>query len=62
VYQSKFGPTYKVSFAASIGLLAGAIMSISATWWLVVRADRRRAAEKEEEDRVSAQAVDASKL
>lgn len=41
VYQPKFGPDYKVSFSCSIGLLAGAIMSISATWYLVSKKDRR---------------------
>lgn len=39
VYQSKFGPTYRVSFAVSIGLLAGAIASIAATWLLVKKRD-----------------------
>ncbi|KAK3679505.1 hypothetical protein LTR78_001066 [Recurvomyces mirabilis] len=40
VYLSKYGPTYKVSFAASIGLLAGAIVGIAVTWWLVAKRDR----------------------
>lgn len=43
VYQPKFGPNYKVSFSASIGLLAGAIASISVTWYLVAKRDRRAA-------------------
>jgi len=43
VYQSKFGPTYKVSFSASIGLLVGAIAAILSTWYLVRRQDRARA-------------------
>ena len=42
VYQPKFGPNYKVSFACSIGLLAGAIASIAATWYLVEKKDRSR--------------------
>jgi hypothetical protein len=41
VYQPKFGPNYKVSFSCSIGLLAGAIASISATWYLVAKRDRK---------------------
>ena len=62
VYQSKYGPTYKVSFAASIGLLVGAIASISVTWWLVAKADRRRAAEKETQQGEVPGAVKAEKL
>ena len=42
VYQPKFGPDYKVSFSSSIGLLAGAIASISVTWYLVAKRDRKR--------------------
>ncbi len=42
VYQPKFGPNYKVSFSCSIGLLAGAIASISVTWYLVAKQDRAR--------------------
>lgn len=48
VYQSKFGPSYKVSFAASIGLLAGAVSSIGLTWFLVRRRDARKEREAEE--------------
>ncbi|OJJ41829.1 hypothetical protein ASPWEDRAFT_56825 [Aspergillus wentii DTO 134E9] len=39
VYQSKFGPSYRVSYGTSIGLLAGAILFIGASWgsfWLEV--------------------------
>ena len=45
VYQPKFGPDYKVSFSCSIGLLAGAIASICATWYLVAKRDRKTALE-----------------
>ena len=45
VYQPKFGPKYKVSFSCSIGLLAGAIISISATWYLVAKRDRSKLVE-----------------
>lgn len=40
VYQSKFGPTYKVSYATSIGLLSVTVVNILATWWLVKRQER----------------------
>ncbi|KAK5118602.1 hypothetical protein LTR85_008067 [Meristemomyces frigidus] len=39
VYQSKFGPTYRISYIVSIALLAGAIASIVATWMLVKKRD-----------------------
>ena len=42
VYQSKFGPRYKVSFCVSIGMLVGAIVSISVTWYLVNKKDQQR--------------------
>ncbi|KAI5358431.1 putative major facilitator superfamily, MFS transporter superfamily [Septoria linicola] len=42
VYQSKFGPTYRISYIVSIGLLAGAISMISTTWFLISRRDRER--------------------
>lgn len=50
VYQSKFGPSYKVSFAVSIGLLAGAVLSIAQTWYLVRRRDARKVVEEAEAD------------
>ena len=37
VYQSRFGPEYRVSYATSIGLLVGAVAMIAGTWWLVRR-------------------------
>lgn len=40
VYQSKFGPTYRISYTVSIGLLAGAITMIATTWLLIARRDR----------------------
>lgn len=39
VYQTKFGLGYKIPFAISIALLAGAIVSIGITWWFVERKD-----------------------
>jgi len=37
IYQSSFGPTYRVSFATSIGLMGLCILSTFATWILVGR-------------------------
>lgn len=51
VYQSKYGPSYKVSFSASIGLLVGAIVAIAASWLLVRRQDRRKDEPEEVEER-----------
>ncbi|KAK6398719.1 hypothetical protein LTR65_000272 [Meristemomyces frigidus] len=39
VYQSKFGPTYRISYSVSLALLAAAIASIVATWILVKKRD-----------------------
>ena len=47
VYQSRFGPEYRVSYATSIGLLVGAVAMIAATWWLVSR--KRKSEEGAEE-------------
>lgn len=51
VYQSRFGPEYRVSYATSIGLLVGAVGMIAATWWLVRRKgkDEESAGERAEE-------------
>ncbi len=46
LYQSKFGPTYRVSYGTSIGLLVACQASILGTWWLVLRGDRLRAEAK----------------
>lgn len=37
VYQTKFGPGYRIPYAVSIALLGGAVASIGTTWWLVER-------------------------
>ncbi|KXT13092.1 hypothetical protein AC579_2146 [Pseudocercospora musae] len=39
VYQSKFGPTYRVSYSISIGLLFGAVASVGMTWYLIRKRD-----------------------
>ena len=38
-YLSKYGPTYKVSFAASVGLLPEAVVSMAVMWWFVAKRD-----------------------
>jgi hypothetical protein len=47
LYQSKFGPTYRVSYGSSIGLLSCTMMAIGVTWFLVRKGDRKRARETE---------------
>lgn len=44
IYQPKFGPTYRVSFSTSIGLLVCTVISVSTTWFFVRRGDQQRAA------------------
>ncbi|KLT46581.1 high-affinity nicotinic acid transporter [Cutaneotrichosporon oleaginosum] len=41
IYNLKFGPTYRVSYCVSIGLLSGTIASLLLTWYAVARSDRR---------------------
>lgn len=48
VYQPKFGPTYKVSFAVSIGLVATAVIFICITWWIIAKRDREERDRPEE--------------
>jgi len=52
LYQPKFGPTYRVSYSCSIGLLCASLCAISTSWYLVRRADQkeRAAAELERDD------------
>jgi len=47
VYQSRFGPEYRVSYATSIGLLVGAVAMIAVTWWLTNK--KRKSEESAEE-------------
>ncbi|KAK2041844.1 MFS general substrate transporter [Colletotrichum somersetense] len=39
IYQPKFGPTYRVSYSCSIGLLCGTLLAVSVPWLLVARQD-----------------------
>lgn len=47
IYQPKFGPTYRVSFSTSIGLLCCTVLSVATTWFFVIKGDRKRALEEE---------------
>ncbi|TKA75190.1 hypothetical protein B0A55_05177 [Friedmanniomyces simplex] len=47
VYQSRFGPDYRISFAVSLGLLAVTIAAMIASWTLIRRRDARTASEAE---------------
>ncbi|PSR97456.1 high-affinity nicotinic acid transporter [Coniella lustricola] len=42
VYQTRFGPSYRVSYSVSIGLLTTTVAAICVTWFLVNRDDQRR--------------------
>lgn len=41
MYQPKFGPSYRVSYSTSIGLLTVTVITICLTWFLVRRQDKR---------------------
>ncbi|KAK1074817.1 hypothetical protein LTR74_000661 [Friedmanniomyces endolithicus] len=45
IYQSRFGPGYRTSFAVSLGLLAVTIAAMIASWTLIRRRDARKASE-----------------
>jgi peptidoglycan biosynthesis protein MviN/MurJ (putative lipid II flippase) len=49
IYQSRFGPTYRVSYGCSVGLLVGCILMILITWHLVWRGDLKQKQDREEE-------------
>ncbi|KAH8802916.1 high-affinity nicotinic acid transporter [Xylogone sp. PMI_703] len=46
IYQSKFGPSYRVSYICSISLLSGSVCMISLAWLLVTLGDRKRKAQE----------------
>ncbi|KAJ4360923.1 uncharacterized protein N0V89_001492 [Didymosphaeria variabile] len=48
IYQAKFGPTYRVSYICSIGLLCACLAAICTSWYFVRRGDRK-AVDSEEE-------------
>lgn len=41
MYQPKFGPSYRISYSTSIGLLTVTVVTICLTWFLVRRQDKR---------------------
>lgn len=41
MYQPKFGPSYRVSYSTSVGLLTVTVGAIGVTWFLVRRQDKR---------------------
>ncbi|KAF9871430.1 high-affinity nicotinic acid transporter [Colletotrichum karsti] len=41
IYQPKFGPSYRVSYSCSIGLLCGTLLAVSSAWFFVARQDRQ---------------------
>ncbi|KAF6820059.1 high-affinity nicotinic acid transporter [Colletotrichum plurivorum] len=44
IYQPKFGPTYRVSYSCSIGLLCGTLLAVSSAWYFVKRQDKQQVA------------------
>ncbi|RFU35338.1 hypothetical protein B7463_g927, partial [Scytalidium lignicola] len=46
IYQSKFGPSYRVSYICSIALLSGSVAMICLAWYLVRVGDEKRRAEE----------------
>ena len=48
IYQSKFGPTYRVSYICSIALLSTCIGAVLTSWFFVARDDKKRAVEDTE--------------
>jgi hypothetical protein len=53
IYQSKFGPTYKISYICSICLLSACIGSVLSSWYFVVKGDKKRTEEGVEEAEVA---------
>jgi nitrate/nitrite transporter NarK len=49
IYQSKFGPTYKISYICSICLLSATLGAVLTSWFFVVRDDKKRAVASEQE-------------
>lgn len=43
IYQPKFGPTYRVSYCCSIGLLTACLAAVCTSWFFVRRGDRKEA-------------------
>lgn len=41
IYQPKFGPSYRISYSCSIGLLCGTLLSVSSAWFFVAKEDKK---------------------
>jgi len=41
IYNTKFGPTYKVSYSACIGILSCCVLATCATWYAVRRGEKK---------------------
>ncbi|KAH6662598.1 major facilitator superfamily domain-containing protein [Halenospora varia] len=52
IYQSKFGPTYRISYICSIGLLCGCVGAITLTWYLVWKGDQQAKLKEEASQQV----------
>ncbi|PSN74162.1 MFS general substrate transporter [Corynespora cassiicola Philippines] len=48
IYQPKFGPTYRISYITSIGLLSACLAAVSTSWFFVVKADRKTMTDDDE--------------
>ena len=46
IYQSKFGPTYRVSYICSIALLVACIGAVVASWLLIQKDDKTHVTEQ----------------
>ncbi|TDZ67577.1 MFS transporter prlL [Colletotrichum trifolii] len=44
IYQPRFGPTYRISYSCSIGLLCGTLLAVSSAWYFVAKQDKQEAA------------------
>lgn len=50
IYNLKFGPTYRVSFTASIGILCGTVAALLLAWWAVARQRKNEDVERRDSD------------
>ncbi|RII06208.1 hypothetical protein CUC08_Gglean009423 [Alternaria sp. MG1] len=53
IYQPKFGPTYRISYACSIGLIAICLGAVLSTWYFVRKVDAEEKTVQETKDRAS---------
>ena len=43
IYQPRFGPTYRISYICSIGLLSGCLAAVCTSWFFVAKGDSEEA-------------------